>query len=199
MNCIPKCFPLSYFSFADSSLFSCCSYMKYTALKCHLWLCVLTNWQPESIRGSSLWGWRNALSYEPCGSTRRAGCLRFVPSTFTWPDPVQQWLAVGAGRASLGEAKNTTPCIRQLHCRGIPRIAILDLRRVFWHIEVHKLSDGFLSRKTKTTASLWDGQPVVLIFTQPAPSGRMTDVYLHCVIAATNSLCWWLLVKPQVL
>jgi len=34
------------------------------------------------------------------------------------------------GRGSLGEAKNTTPRIRQLHCRGIPRIAILDLHRV---------------------------------------------------------------------
>lgn len=68
-------------------------------------------------------GWSSTLSCEPC-STRRAGCLCFVPSTFTWPDPVQQRLAVGGG-GSLGEAKNTTPRIRQLHCRGIPRIAIL--------------------------------------------------------------------------
>lgn len=53
-------------------------------------------------------------------------------------------LAVGGGD-SLGKAKNTTPHIRRLHCRGIPRIATSPCVGVVGTSRCAKLPEGFLS------------------------------------------------------
>lgn len=54
-------------------------------------------------------------------------------------------LAEGGGDR-LREAKNTTWCIRQLRCRGIPRIALLA--SASWRVGAHNLPEGFLSIET---------------------------------------------------
>lgn len=94
---------------------------------------VCMNWQPDSVgelcRGSSLWG-EVLFSAASHAAQGRLGVSALYPPHLHGLTQFSKRLAVGGGD-SLGEAKNTTPRIRQLHCRGIPRIAILALHRVF--------------------------------------------------------------------
>lgn len=93
---------------------------------------ICLNWQLDSVweqRSSSSLRVEVAFSAESHAAQGRLGVSALYPPHLHGLTQFSKRLAVGGGD-SLGEAKNTTPRIRQLHCRGIPRIAILALHRV---------------------------------------------------------------------
>lgn len=114
---------------------------------CLVWACSATSWSGWVSRILS-WG-EAAFSAARRAAHGRLGVSALYPPHLYGLTQFSKGLAEGGGDR-LREAKNTTWCIRQLRCRGIPRIALLA--SASWRVGAHNLPEGFLSME----ACCWD-------------------------------------------
>lgn len=118
-----------------------------------IWTSSMTPW--------SGWVWR-FLSWDEAAFSAarqvahgRLGVSALYPPHLYGLTQFSKGLAVGGGDR-LREAKNTTWCIRQLRCRGIPRIALPS--STCWHVGAHKLPEVFLSIEKTTWVCFRDAR-----------------------------------------
>lgn len=126
-----------------------CGYRNLTGL---MWTSSTTPWSGWVKRFLS-WG-KAAFSAAGQAAHGSLGVSALYPPHLYGLTQFSKGLAAGGGDR-LREAKNTTWCIRQLRCRGIPRIALPS--STCWHWGVHKLPEGSLSVAT-TRACFWDAR-----------------------------------------
>lgn len=98
----------------------------------------------ELCRLSQSLVWSSPLkSCELC--CRRTGCLRFVPFTCTWTDPVQQRTVLGGGGAQQYGKLKIPALAPAAPLQRDPWNCSPWLASSCWHIEARKLPEGFLS------------------------------------------------------